>query len=134
MPASTGMNQLDQFCCGPANYQFCCNAQFVFIKKRSFTYIYFDREFSQYQRGAFGGERYFGDQPFQKRSNYPSSTKKILAVMLPIASFIVITGIVALVFIYYKKFRKEQNRTRKPAGSIRLEDNYSSRSTNKIFL
>ena len=32
LPPSTGMNQLDQFCCGPANYQFCCNAQFVFTK------------------------------------------------------------------------------------------------------
>jgi hypothetical protein len=31
LPASTGMNQLDQFCCGPANYQYCCNAQFVYI-------------------------------------------------------------------------------------------------------
>ena len=30
LPASTGMNQLDQFCCGMANYQYCCNVQFVF--------------------------------------------------------------------------------------------------------
>jgi phage gp36-like protein len=31
LPPSTGMNQLDQFCCGPANYQYCCNVQFVFF-------------------------------------------------------------------------------------------------------
>ncbi len=32
LPAGTGMNQLDQFCCGIANYQYCCNEQFVSIK------------------------------------------------------------------------------------------------------
>jgi len=40
LPASTGMNQLDQFCCGSAHYQYCCNAQFVFLNLIfSFTHI-----------------------------------------------------------------------------------------------
>lgn len=34
LPASTGMNALDQFCCGPRNYQYCCNAECVFLKYR----------------------------------------------------------------------------------------------------
>ncbi len=29
LPASTGMNQLDRYCCGIVNYQYCCNEQFV---------------------------------------------------------------------------------------------------------
>ncbi|CAF1457409.1 unnamed protein product [Adineta ricciae] len=109
LPASTGMNQLDQFCCGLANYQYCCNAQ----------------EFSQYQRGAFSDNHYMNDQRFPRRSVYSSTTKRILAIIIPIASFVVLTGIVILVVLYYKKFRKEQTRTRKPSGAIRLEDNYS---------
>jgi hypothetical protein len=32
LPPSTGMNQLDRFCCGIANYQYCCNEQFVLPK------------------------------------------------------------------------------------------------------
>ncbi|CAF1120611.1 unnamed protein product [Adineta steineri] len=109
LPASTGMNQLDQYCCGMANYQYCCNAQ----------------EFSQNQRGAFADNRYIGDQRFPKRSTYSTSTKRLLAVIIPIASFVVLAGIGILVFLYYKKFRKEQYRTRKLSGAIRLEDNYS---------
>jgi len=69
-----------------------------------------------------------GQERFPKRPDYSSSTKKILAIILPIASFIVLTGIIILVFLYYKKFRKEQNRTRKPAGAVRLEDTYSGKS------
>jgi len=137
------MNQLDQFCCGPANYQYCCNIQFVSIKNYLFIFIYlfiyFNREFSQTQRGGFADPTFISDQRFPKRSDYPPSTKKILAIILPIASFIVLTGIIVLVFLYYKKFRNEQNRSRKPPGSIRLEDNYSGKSTkvhidNKTFL
>ncbi len=94
---------------------------------------FFNREFSQNQRGAFGDNSYIGDQRFPKRSNYSSSTKRILAVILPIAGFIVISGIIILVFLYYKKFRKEQNRTGKPAGAIRLEDTYSGKSTKEIY-
>lgn len=29
LPQNTGMNQQDRFCCGIANYQYCCNEQFV---------------------------------------------------------------------------------------------------------
>lgn len=29
LPAGSGMNQLDQYCCGQPNFQYCCNAQFV---------------------------------------------------------------------------------------------------------
>ena len=72
------------------------------------------------------------DQRFPRRSVYSSSTKRILAVIIPIASFVVLTGIVILVVLYYKKFRKEQTRTRKPSGAIRLEDNYSSKKSFKI--
>ena len=72
------------------------------------------------------------DQRFPRRSAYSSSTKRILAVIIPIASFVVLTGIVILVVLYYKKFRKEQTRTRKPSGAIRLEDNYSSKKSFKI--
>jgi uncharacterized protein (UPF0128 family) len=74
-----------------------------------------------------------GPQGFPKRSNYPPSTRKILAIILPISAFVVLTGIGVLVFLYYKKFRKEQNRTRRPAGAIRLEDTYSSKSIQNIF-
>ncbi|UJR25209.1 hypothetical protein I4U23_006561 [Adineta vaga] len=109
LPASTGMNQLDQFCCGLANYQYCCNAQ----------------EFSQSQRGVYNDNRYMNDQRFPRRSTYSTSTKRILTIIIPIVSFIVLTGIISLIVLYYKKFRKEQNRTRKPSGAIRLEDNYS---------
>ncbi len=43
LPLSTGMNQLDQFCCGPANYQYCCNMQFVFFFDLS-IYFFFSIE------------------------------------------------------------------------------------------
>lgn len=109
LPASTGMNQLDQFCCGMANYQYCCNVQ----------------EFSQTQRGAFGNQQYTGAQRSPQPPSYSSSTKKVLAIVLPIASFIVLAGIAIVVVLYYKKFRKEQYRTGKPVGAIRLQDNYA---------
>lgn len=32
LPASTGMNQLYQYCCGFKNFQYCCSAQFVLTK------------------------------------------------------------------------------------------------------
>lgn len=95
--------------------------------KISHVFIYFNREFSQTQRGAFSDNRYMGDQRFPKQAPYPPSTRKILAVIIPIASFIVLTGIIALVFLYYKKFRNEQSRSRRPPGSILLEDTYSSK-------
>ena len=66
------------------------------------------------------------DQTFPKRSAYPASTKKILAIMLPIAGVVVLSGVGALIFIFYKKFRQEQYRVRKPAGAMRLQENYSS--------
>ncbi|CAF1196750.1 unnamed protein product [Rotaria sordida] len=109
LPANTGMNQLDQFCCGPANYQYCCNAQ----------------EFSQSQRGAFSDNRFIDRQGFSTRTDFSPSTKQILAIISPIGSFIVLVGIFTLVILYYKKIRKEQNRIGKLAGAIRLEDNYS---------
>lgn len=27
LPTATGMNQMNTFCCGIANYQYCCNEQ-----------------------------------------------------------------------------------------------------------
>lgn len=76
-----------------------------------------------------------GDRRFPKQADYPPATRKILAVMIPIASFIVLSGIIAVVFLYYKKFRNAQNRSRKPAGSIRLEENYSGKNLlRKIIL
>jgi hypothetical protein len=132
------MNQLDQYCCGYPNYQYCCNAQFVFIKDYIFSFIYlfiyFNREFGETRRGYFADHVFIDDQRFRKQSNYPLSTKKILTIILPVAGFIVLTGIIVLVFLYYKKFRKEQNRTRKPAGAIRLEDNYSGKNLLMILL
>ncbi|CAM2697108.1 unnamed protein product [Rotaria socialis] len=109
LPASTGMNPLDQFCCGRANYQYCCNAQ----------------EFSQTQRGAFADHRSTDRHGFPTRTEYSPATKRILRIISPIASFIVLIGLVIFVFLYYKKFRKEQNRIRKPAGATRLDDDYS---------
>jgi hypothetical protein len=88
----------------------------------------FNREFHQSQRGGFIDPRFMDQQRFPKRTNYPPSTRKILAIILPISSFVVLTGIGVLVFLYYKKFRNEQNRARRPAGAIRLEDTYSSKS------
>lgn len=86
-----------------------------------------DREFSQFQRGAGGNSLYMGDQTFPKRATYPTSTKKMLAIMLPMAGVVVLGGIVALVFIFYKKFRHEQYRIRKLPGTMRLQENYSSK-------
>jgi hypothetical protein len=86
------------------------------------------REFSQNQRGAYGDNRYIGEQRYPKRWRYSSSTKKILAVILPITGFLVLSGIGTLVFLYYRKFRQEQYRTRRPAGAMRLQDNYASKS------
>ena len=86
------------------------------------------REFSQTQRGAFGDNRYIGDQRYPRPSTYPSSTKKILAIVLPIVGVLVLGGIGALVFLYYRRFRKEQYRTGKAAGAIRLQDSYSGQS------
>jgi hypothetical protein len=90
--------------------------------------LYFNREFSQSQRGAYADPRSFEEQRLPKRTNYSSSTKRILYIISPIAGFIVLTGIIILVFLYYKKFRKEQNRTGKPTGAIRLQDDYAGKS------
>lgn len=81
------------------------------------------------QRGGFIDPGYVAQQPYPKRANYSPSTKKILAIISPIAAFIVIAGIIAVVFLYYKRFRTEQYRTRIPSGAVRLEDNYSSKSS-----
>ena len=67
-------------------------------------------------------------QGYPKRATYSPSTRKILAVILPISGFVVLAGIGALVFLYYKKFRSEQSRSRRLPGAIRLEDTYSSKS------
>jgi hypothetical protein len=72
-------------------------------------------------------------QPYPKRLTYPPSTRKILAIIIPISSFVVLVGIGAVVFLYYKKFRSEQSRSRRPAGAIRLEDTYSSKFIQNIF-
>ena len=91
--------------------------------------IYFDREFSENQRGAFADPRAFGGQQFPKRPGHSPSTRRILAIMLPIAGFVVLAGVGVLVFLYYKKFRTEQHRARKLSGAIRLDDTYSSKFT-----
>lgn len=109
LPASTGMNQLDQFCCGPANYQHCCNAQ----------------EFSYTQRGGHYDTSYIGDQRFPKLGTYSTFTKKTLPIIGPIFGVVILAGIVAVVYFYYRRIRKDQNRARKPAGAVRLDDNYS---------
>ena len=51
----------------------------------------------------------------------------MLAIVLPIASAIVIAGIAIVVVLYFKKFRKEQYRTGKPVGAMRLQDNYAGK-------
>jgi hypothetical protein len=65
------------------------------------------------------------DQGYPRPSTYPSSTKKILAIVLPIVGVLVLGGIGAFVFLYYRRFRKEQYRLGKSTGAIRLQDSYS---------
>ena len=106
-----------------------CSVRFL-IKKRSNSLIDIDlyREFSQTQRGGFADPRMFDQQRYSKPSGYSSSTKKLLAIILPIASLVVLAGVGVLLYLFYKKFRSEQNRARKLSGAIRLEDTYSSKS------
>lgn len=88
--------------------------------------MYRNREFSQNQRGAFGDHR-FGKTGFPTRTSYSSSTKRILAIISPIAGFIVLAGIITLVVIHYRNLQKEQNRIGKPSGASRLSDSYSGK-------
>lgn len=114
-----------------------CSVRFLIKQIRSNTLIDIDlsREFSQTQRGGFVDPRMYDQQRYSKPSGYPSSTKKLLAIILPIASFVVLAGVGVLLYVFYKKFRSEQSRARKLAGTIRLEDTYSSKSTNiHLFL
>lgn len=90
-----------------------------------FLGMYFNREFSQTQRGAFADHRFTIRQGFFARTAYSPSTKRILAIIAPIASVIVLIGLATFVLLYYKKFRKEQYKFRRLPGTIHLEDNDS---------
>ena len=107
----------------------------LFSTKRSSSLldIHSYREFSQSQRGASADPRMFNQQFYRKKSEYPAATKKLLAIIIPIISLVVLTGIGVLAFLYYKRFRNEQNRARKLSGTIRLEDTYSSKFIAMIF-
>jgi len=121
------MNQLDQFCCGPVNYQYCCNAQFVSIKSflKLFYYSFFIREVNQEQSGGLGN--YNDKQRHSKHAHYPPKSNRALAIILPIVAILVIAGAVIIVLFYYKKLRNEQSKDGKSASVARLNDNYSGK-------
>lgn len=71
----------------------------------------------------------YNQQLYAKKPDYPASTKKLLAIIIPIISLVVLAGIGVFIFFYYKRFRNEQTRARKLSGTIRLDDTYSSKFT-----
>jgi hypothetical protein len=130
LPAGTGMNQLDQFCCGIANYQYCCNEQFVLIKcffQIFYHLFYLNREFYRNQGGGYGDDNNLGKHGYSKYSHYSRSTNRTLAIILPIASLLVIIAAAIIVFLYYKKLRNAQSKGGKSSGVTRLIDNYSGK-------
>lgn len=101
-----------------------------------FTYY---REFRESQRGGFAENHLYNDQRNSKLVPYSNSTKKILAIVLPIVSVIILSGVGVLVFLYYKKFRQAQYRVGKPTGATRFDENYTGKimhfaMTNQLFL
>ncbi|CAF1222707.1 unnamed protein product [Adineta steineri] len=110
LPPGTGMNQLDQYCCGPANYQYCCNVQ----------------EYNQDQAGGYGNNVYNSNQRHGKTLHYSPRTNRTLAIVLPIVGLLVLAGAGIIVFLYYKKLQTEQGTDGKSTGANRLSDNYSA--------
>jgi len=108
LPPGTGMNQLDQFCCGIANYQYCCNEQ----------------EYNREQFGGYGDNTYLGKRPF--RNSYYSSSSRTLAIVLPIVGILVVAGAVIIVYFYYKKVRNAQNINGISSITTRLNDKYKA--------
>jgi hypothetical protein len=120
------MNQNDQFCCGSGDYQYCCNAQFVFIKIsfKIFYAFFSNRESNQNQVGGSGDG---GQQRYPKHPHYSRSTSRALAIVLPIAAILVIIGAVIIVFFYYKRLRNGQNKNVKSSVTTRIQDDYSGK-------
>ncbi|CAF3425090.1 unnamed protein product [Rotaria sp. Silwood1] len=104
LPASTGMNQHDEYCCGSANYQYCCNAQ----------------EFRQGQNDVFDNNRH------SRHYHHSRTLNRALAVILPFVGILVIAGAGIIIFFYYKKLQKEHNKHSKSSAVTRLNDNYSA--------
>ncbi|UJR23681.1 hypothetical protein I4U23_026664 [Adineta vaga] len=101
LPPGSGMNQLDQYCCGQSNYQYCCNAQ----------------EFNQEQSGGYGNNVFNDRQRHSKTLHYSPATKRTVSVVVPIACVLAVAGALIIVFLYYKKLRNEQTRDDKPSDT-----------------
>ncbi|CAF3263362.1 unnamed protein product [Rotaria socialis] len=109
LPTASGKHRNNRFCCGPANYQYCCNQQ----------------EFhqNQNQNQEYG---YSNNHGKNRHSNHSHTTRRILAVVLPIVGILVVAAVAIIVFLYYKKLRNTQNKQSKSSGVNKLGDNYSA--------
>ncbi|CAF1325428.1 unnamed protein product [Adineta ricciae] len=97
LPPGSGMNQLDQYCCGQPNFQYCCNAQ----------------EFNQEQSGGYGNNVYYDRQRHAKTLHYSRATRRNVSILVPIASVLAVAGAMIIVVLYYKKLRNEQTNDKK---------------------
>lgn len=110
LPANTGMNQMNTYCCGIANYQYCCNEQ----------------EYNRNQGGGYGNDGNFGKHGHGRNGYYAPNSNRTLAIVLPIVGIIVIVAAVVLVFMFYKKTRNTQSSGRGFTTTIRTTDKYSA--------
>jgi hypothetical protein len=86
-----------------------------------------NREFYRNQGGGYGDDINLGKHGYSKYSHYSRSTNRTLAIILPIASLLVIIAAAIIVFLYYKKLRNAQSKGGKSSGVTRLIDNYSGK-------
>ncbi|CAF0904919.1 unnamed protein product [Rotaria sordida] len=104
LPPNIGMNQLDRYCCGPESYQYCCNEQ----------------EYNQQQNNRYDNDRH------SRHYHYSRTINRTLFIILPLIGILVIAGGGFIIFSYYKKVQKENNKQSKSSGITRLNDNYSA--------
>lgn len=102
LPMHTGMNQLDRFCCGSAEAQFCCNEQ----------------EYRYYQQIGSSGGRH----RHPKNNMYQPSRNWLVMILVPIAGTIVGILAVVIVFMYYRKTKNSSSNF----PTTRLNDKYEA--------
>ncbi|CAF1543480.1 unnamed protein product [Rotaria magnacalcarata] len=110
LPTASGMHRNNRFCCGPVNYQYCCNEQ----------------EFYQNQNQEYDYNNNHGKNRHPHHLHHSNTTRRILAVVLPIVGILVVAAVAIIVILYYKKLRNTQNNQSKSSGVNKLSDNYSA--------
>ena len=127
------MNQLDRFCCGPVNSQYCCNeqlsdetARILSLKTNLMVVFFLFREFYYQSRPSFGA-----GQVNARHGQYSPSKNRAVAIVVPIVGTLVVVGALIIVFLYYKKLRSEQKKSSKPSVAPRTHENYSGRTTKR---